>query len=145
MDKLYTINDIALFTDLSTRTLRNYLKSGVLVGEKIDGVWKFTEEEIDAFMSNPNVKSSITAKSNAIVYDFMLNKHKKTNEICTILDLNVNDTEAAEISEYFCTAVNNCTPEAGTNLSFEKNGSQVRLILKGSTEQVLEIINSYYT
>lgn len=145
MDKLYTINDLALFSGLSTRTLRNYLKSGILVGEKIDGIWKFTDEEADAFMSNPAVKPSILAKNNALVYDFMLDKHKKTNEICTILDLYVNDDEAAELSNHFCTAVNNCTPEVNLRLTFEKSGNNVRIIIKGAAEQVLEIINDYYT
>jgi len=53
MDKYYTLNDLALMTGLTTRTLRNYLKMGILKGERIDGIWNFTEEEIAEFFDNP--------------------------------------------------------------------------------------------
>ena len=77
MSKYYSINDVAMMTGLSTRTIRNYIKMNLLDGEKVDGVWKFTEENFQSFVENPNVKPSIQAKSNAIVYDFMLDNHKK--------------------------------------------------------------------
>ena len=37
MDKLYTLNDLALISGFTTRTLRNDIASGTLDGEKIDG------------------------------------------------------------------------------------------------------------
>ena len=43
MEKYYTLNEVAMMTGLNTRTLRNYLKMDVLKGEKIDGIWKFSE------------------------------------------------------------------------------------------------------
>lgn len=46
MEKYYTLNEVAMMTGLTTRTLRNYLKMNVLKGEKLDGIWNFTEEEI---------------------------------------------------------------------------------------------------
>ncbi len=46
MDKYYTLNELATITGLTTRTLRNHLKSNILNGEKIDGIWQFTEEEL---------------------------------------------------------------------------------------------------
>ena len=41
----YTINDIAMMTGLTTRTIRNYIKLGILNGEKEDGVWRFSAED----------------------------------------------------------------------------------------------------
>ena len=43
----YNLNEVAMITGLTTRTLRNYLKLCLLKGEKIDGNWSFTEEELD--------------------------------------------------------------------------------------------------
>lgn len=65
MDKYYTINEIAMFTGLTTRTIRTYLKMNILSGEKIDGTWRFTEEDVTAFLKNPYVKTSVEAKQNA--------------------------------------------------------------------------------
>ena len=97
MSKYYSINDVAMMTGLSTRTIRNYIKMNLLDGEKVDGVWQFTEENFQSFVENPNVKPSIHAKSNAIVYDFMLDNHKKENEICMIVDFTEEEDDAEEI------------------------------------------------
>ena len=131
MDKYYTLNELAMFSGLTTRTLRNYLKMNVL-----------SEEEVDTFLGNPTVKPSLQAKANALVYDFLLDRKKKNNEICMMLDLCVNDEEAGEISKLFCDGVN----QKGGNvqLSFEKSGEQVRVILKGNEETVMELLREYY-
>lgn len=144
MSKYFTLNELALMTGLSTRTLRNYLKMELLNGEKIDGIWKFTEEEVDAFLSDSNVKPSIQAKKNAIVYDFLLDNHKKNNEICSVLDFCVGDDEATEISNFFCKAVTECAKGTNARFSFEKNGENVRVILKGKEDAVMEIMKQYY-
>ena len=44
----YNLNEIAMITGLTTRTLRNYLKADLLKGAKISGSWSFTEEELDS-------------------------------------------------------------------------------------------------
>lgn len=142
MEKYYTLNDVAKFTGLTTRTLRNYLKMELLSGEKIDGVWMFTVEELDAFLSNPTVKPSVQAKRNALVYDFLLEDKKKTNEICTVLVFCVEAEEAQEISAFFCNAVNKC--EAGVQFSMERSGKNVRVVLKGAEDAVMDILISYY-
>ena len=142
MDKYYTLNDLALMTGLTTRTLRNYLKMGVLKGERIEGIWKFTEEEIAEFFENPYVISGIRAKNRAIVFDFLAQNKKQDNEICTILDLHVEQEEAEEISAFFCEEVGK--REEKIKLSFEKNGAYVRVILRGYEDSVMEILNKYY-
>ena len=66
----YTINEVAMMTGLTTRTLRNYIKQDILKGEKTDGIWIFTAEEISDFISDPNVKPSIQAKKKSVIFDF---------------------------------------------------------------------------
>ena len=144
MDKYYTLNELATITGLTTRTLRNYLKSSILSGEKIDGIWQFTEEELSDFLSHPAVSPSIKSKKNALVYDFMLDTTKKNNEMCTIVDLCVGDEEAEEISDFFCSAINNASDNTNLQFSYEKSGPHVRVILRGYDEAVLKFLNSYY-
>ena len=143
MEKYYSINDMAKFTGLTTRTLRNYLKMNVLSGEKIDGVWQFTEEELEAFLSDPTVKPSIQAKQNALVYDFMLDRKKTKNEMCTVLDFCVGSKEeSVELSKFFCEEVNKA--DKRVQFSFEKAGDNARVVLKGNEEDVMEILREYY-
>ena len=143
MEKYYTLNEVAMMTGLTTRTLRNYLKMNVLKGEKLDGAWKFTEEEFAEFIQNPYVKPSLQAKNKAIVFDFLAQNEKRINEICTVIAVCVDSHEAEEISSFFCEEINKRN-EGNINFSFEKNGSYVRVILRGYEDTVMEILNAYY-
>ena len=140
-EKLYLISHLVLITGLSDRTIRNYIASGILKGEKINGIWHFTPEEVDAFVKNPAVRPSIVAKNNSVVYDFMLNDSKKEEEACVILDLPKADRK--EISEFFCYNISNRNYE-NINFSFDGNYKTPRVILKGKSSDVFGLINEYY-
>ena len=139
----YTINEVAMMTGLTTRTLRNYIKLGILKGEKIDGIWKFSAEDISGFISNPAVKPSIQAKKKSLVFDFLALDGKKTNEICTVLDLYVEREESEEICSFFCNKINGFE---GTKIRFnyERNGKNTRIILSGYEDVVMDLLNAYY-
>lgn len=143
MEKYYTISEVATMTGLTTRTLRTYLKANMLNGEKIDGVWRFTEENFSEFIANPNIKPSIQAKNKAIIYDFLAQNDKKLNEICSIIDLYVDTEEAEEISAFFCNTINSYDA-GGIRFSFEREGKNVRVILRGHEDAVMDILNAYY-
>lgn len=143
MEKDFTLNEVATMTGLTTRTLRNYLKMNMLSGEKADGTWRFTEEDISEFLSNPNVRPGIQAKKKAIVFDFLAETKKKDSEICTILDLYVDEEEADKISDFFCSEINKMQ-EGKIVFSFEKSGKNARVILSGSACMVMKLLNGYY-
>ncbi len=144
MEQKYTINQVSAMTGLSTRTIRNYLKSGLIDGEKTEGVWLFSAEDFANMLNNPAIKPSIKAKNNAVVFDFMADDRKKVNKICTILDLYADDEEGAEISQFFCDAINNDYGEADLTFKFEKYGRYIRIILSGGEDVVSDLINRYY-
>lgn len=73
MKEYFTINDLSTMTMLSTRTIRNYITQGFLNGEKIEGVWRFTTEDIDTFLQENYVNQSIQSKRNGIVFNYMCN------------------------------------------------------------------------
>lgn len=144
MENFYTINEVATMTGLTTRTIRNYLKSGLINGEKINGIWMFSSEDFNAMLNNPAIKPSIQAKNNSVVYDFIADDRKKVNKICTILDLFVENNEAEEISQFFCNTINSYADIGDLSFKFEKHGRNVRVILSGADEVVMEIVNRYY-
>ena len=143
MNEYYTINDVAAMTGLTTRTVRNYIKLGMLDGEKVNGVWKFTSENLSAFLADKNVQPSIQAKRNGVVFDFLANKHKKVNEICTILDFPVSEEEAMEISGFFCKEAN--APDVyNMSFNFSYSNGLARVILKGTEDFVTEVMKKFY-
>ena len=138
----YSINQAALITGLTTRTLRNHLKQGILKGEKIDGNWSFTEEELDAYMGDPGVRQAISAKQHAVIYDFLAEPYKRANRVCTILDLPVPVEEAVEIAQFFSREI----VDHGHDIEFRYLNERhyARFILSGSEDQVHDLMKAYY-
>lgn len=139
-EQYYLLSHLVLGTGLTDRTLRSYISSGILVGEKINGLWHFTPEAVDAFLRHPAVRPSILAKQNGSVYDFLLDTKKKTDQICIILDLPGGNKK--EIAEYFCYRISN-EDYCNLHFSFDGIGCVPRVILKGSAKDVLRLVNEF--
>ena len=138
----YVINHVVMFTGLTDRTIRNYISSGILQGEKINGLWHFTPEQVEEFVRHPAVRPSILAKNNGIVYDFLLDDKKKNSEICLILD--IPNVEKKEVAEYFCDSI--CNGEfSKIQFSFDGVTENARVILKGDADDVLKLVNEFQT
>ena len=144
MYEYYTINHIALMTGLTSRTIRNYLKMGLLEGGLINGVWHFTAEQVCAFMERPTVAASIKSRRNSLVYDFLLDEKKRDGEMCTMIDAPATLAEANAISEFFCHTINESFADA-IQFAFSFSGSHIRVILKGSERAVLDLLNRYHS
>lgn len=139
-NKYYLISDLVQFTGLSDRTLRNYISAEILRGEKQNGIWNFSLEQVESFIRHPAVRPSILAKQNAAVYDFLLDQKRTASEMCVILDLPEKSED--EITAYFCDCI---SKEHCQNVHFTCDGvtSVPRVILKGNTAEVLRLINGY--
>lgn len=135
----YTLAHLTQFTGFTDRTLRSYLAKGILQGEKINGIWHFSEEQLDAFLRHPAVRPSLIAKNNSIVYDFVLDRKKTDSRICIILDLPGEKPDT--VSEFFCDAIMNSDLH-DLRFSFDGFGSP-RVILSGPPEDILPLVNSY--
>ena len=140
-EELYLISHLTLITGLTDRTIRNYIASGILKGEKINGIWHFSSEGVDSFIKNPAVRPSIIAKNNSVVYDFILNDSKKEDETCVILDLPKCDIK--ETAEFFCYGISNGDYK-DINFSFDGNYKTPRIILRGKPSDIFGLINEYY-
>lgn len=138
--KYYVINHLVMFTGLSDRTIRNYIASGILQGEKINGLWHFTPEQVEEFVRHPAVRPSILAKNNGLVYDFLLDTKKTRQEMCVILDTPCADKKT--VAEYFCYSINS---GGYHNIQFSFDGvmETSRVILKGDAAEVLRLVNEY--
>lgn len=137
----YTIGHLVQFTSLTDRTIRTYIANGILEGEKINGVWHFTPEQVDAFIRHPAVRPSILAKKNSLVYDFLLDTNKATEQICMVLDLPGADQK--KVAEFFCYQINQ-GDFSRIHFSFDALNGLPRVILTGCAGDVLALVNQYY-
>ncbi len=60
--KTYTVNEVSELTGFTTRTIRNYIKSGKLSGKKLANQWRFTEEDISALSQLTQKRSKFKDK-----------------------------------------------------------------------------------
>ena len=137
----YLINHLTLITGLSVRTIRSYLANGILKGEKINGLWHFTPEAVDAFLHHPSVVPSIQAKQSAVVYDFMLDRKKNQPEACLILDLPGHDATSA--AEFFCNSITNDGYQH-IRFSYNHTAGAPRIILRGAYRDLQRLVQAYY-
>ena len=143
MKETFTIADVVQITGLSDRTIRHYISQKVLDGEKMNGAWRFTAEQLGAFMNDPNVLPGIRAKKNAIIYDFLLENHRKEQEMCLIIDLPGENSQAA--SAFFCEAINS-SHDQSLHFSFDSLAGQTpRVILRGQPNEVMALIEQFYS
>ena len=141
-DDSYTIGQVVMMTGLTDRTIRNYLSLGFLEGEKRDGQWRFTAEQLYSFMQHPSVKPSISAKKNALIYDFLADTRNHDNDVCLVLDVSKEHRTAVMV--FFCKEISNGNYQ-NIHFSFEEVDHIGRVILRGSFPDVLRLCNTYDT
>lgn len=142
MKESYNLNELATITGLTTRTLRNHLRQGTLHGEKLDGVWTFTPEDVNAFFALPAARQSMEARRNAVVFDFLADRFKRENRACAILDFAVDEEESEAISRFFCESI--CEGLSDVEFRFTRNGGLSRVILSGAEQPVADLLTRYY-
>ena len=136
---MYTIKELSLMSGLTDRTLRNYLKLGFLKGEKKEGVWYFSVDQIEAFFTQDVVVAAMESNRKALVFDFLANDKKNKNAACIILDLPEDDS--GRVSSFFCDAV---SKRNGLTMTFTKKKHRNRVILVGDENTVYDVISEYH-
>ncbi|MDR7856633.1 helix-turn-helix domain-containing protein [Tissierella sp.] len=143
-EKLYTVEDIAKMTGLTSRTIRNYLKDGKLKGKKIGVQWRFTEENISELFNDKDFSNSVDEAKNQIVIDFIKNKEAKDINICSIIDYPCESYDKIEdLSKKLLEVVNlrKKTGHITYSFQFQEEYKKARFIITGEVEGVQEILD----
>lgn len=105
LEKLYSVEEIAEMTSVTTRTIRNYLRSGILKGTKIGGQWRFRQEDVTNMLNQENLLSDVRETSKRIVRDFLDEQHPPFAEsvsVCTVADVACTKEHAKQMSKTLC-------------------------------------------
>lgn len=65
------LKSLAQMTGLTARTLRNYMKRGLLDGDLRNGKYFFTEAELERFLQQDFVKQGMEIRRNSIIHDYI--------------------------------------------------------------------------
>jgi len=142
--KLYTVDDIAMMTGLTSRTIRNYLKNGKLKGKKIGVQWRFTEEDINALFTDKRFENEVAASKNKMVIDFIETKERSEVSICSVVDYPCEDSKLVEnIYKKMIELINSYESEDEIKFSYQylKEEGKARFIIIGVPDKVIELLN----
>ena len=117
MSERITLAQLAAISMLTERTLRSYLKRGLLAGEKTQ------------------VCSASNARRNAVAEDFIQRRMDTTGQLCAVLDLPV---AAAEL----CRTVAALAAEHGVTMAFSGDAALSRMTLRGPAQDVLAALQA---
>lgn len=142
MEKNYSIEDLVGFTGLTDRTLRSYLQEGRLAGEKVDGAWRFSPEDVGRLFQDGGARRAMEANRNARVYDFMLGGAAE-DRCCLIRDIPVDGDGEEALRQRLLDRVNR--EEGGVSFSYSygedrRGQGAARVILTGPTALVQSIL-----
>ena len=140
MEHTYNLNELALMTGLTTRTLRNYLAQGLLQGEKTNGVWQFTDAQLDRFFSDPFVKEGLRIKRSSVVFDFLASRSKDKARSCVILDIPASRKDGDKLSAFFCEGMRQASD---VSFHYGWDNGLCRVILSGDAAAVAKLMQAY--
>lgn len=134
----FTLAQLAEMTMLTERTLRTYLRTGLLQGEKTPRGWRFTRAQTFAFMGSPAVRRAMNANRMAQAEDFFHRRMDTAGQTCAVTDVPVDDDAAARLMD----APLSLTAEGGLRMVWHCEGGMARVILRGETERVAAALSA---
>ena len=144
-EKLFTVEDIAKMTSLTSRTIRNYLKNGTLQGIKIGGQWRFTMENVRQLFNNSVFSNDHSRNNRLQVLNFVNNKipsNQRDIRICTIIDYFCeSQNEGHRMYEKLVTVINNKRDDpspAKFDYEYIEKASKARFILFGNPDFIVK-------
>ena len=145
-EKLYTVEDIAKMTSLTSRTIRNYLKDGSLQGRKIGGQWRFTMENIKQLFNNSIFLNDISRKNRQRVLNFINGTNADIHgeiQVCTIVDCYCENQKAGhKIYEKLVTVINTKDDDSPAKFDYEfiKKQNKARFTLFGNPDYIIKTL-----
>ena len=149
MEKLFTVEDIAKMTSMTTRTIRNYLKDGLLKGRKIGGQWRFTEDDIKNLMDSGNFREENANKNTQEIMDFIDGVNTFADNIgeiqtCTIVDLYQEEQVIKNKLDKLGEFINSHENTLGNFMSFSyeriESESKARIVIFANPKYIIEAL-----
>ncbi len=140
-ETLYTVNDIANIVGVTTRSIRNYIKSGKLTGRRMGGQWRFTQQDIDKLFqpaetaADTTVSSSDNDMSDTGDTDHTdVSRYEKVNSFLNTEQIQPEGTvRVCAIVDYYC----------GHRIEAERKAGSLRAIVNGMNEQSADFDYEY--
>ena len=141
---MYSLKDISKMTQLTTRTLQNHLKEGLLKGSKIGRSWRFSEEDLKSYLNQNKIQKDLGQTAHDQVEKFLT---ESENETCTIIKLNNKDyVNLKSLAEKIASYINlNITQDLKTfKAIYKQEEDLLEILIIGSFAVVFDLSQHIY-
>ena len=141
---MYSLKDISKMTQLTTRTLQNHLKEGLLKGSKIGRSWRFSEEDLKSYLNQNKIQNQLSNKAHEEVENFL--KESK-DESCILIKLKNKDyANLQNLAENIANYINlNITKDLKTYKAiYDQEEDLLEILLIGSLTVVFDLSQYIY-
>lgn len=132
----YSIIEVAKMSGLTPRTIRNYLKDGLVHAVKENEKWVFTVDDFTDMLSNSFVSPAVKAKNNAPVFDFLADDKKQNDSVCMVIDRILNEEETVQFISKVCSLQ---AAAGDVEMRLEKKENNIRIVLTGPESAVKKL------
>ncbi len=140
-EKLFTLNDVAMLTSLTTRTLRNHLKDGTLNGHKVGGQWRFRMSDIEDFTFKSGKKPIVAEGNESLVTDFLSKNTISGKQVCSVIDLEIDEQRAIAKEFLLKDLVNWYDNRNNLKYTFEYKDGFARFIVIATPELMISALD----
>ncbi len=129
---MYNLKELMQMLKIPERTLRRHLKEGLLVGTKVGGIWKFTQEEIEGYIGKEKIQKHIKDEGLKDIMDYYRLHVEDKSEVVFMLIKKFNDITTVkqflEVTKRF---------NHKFSLNSNRNGSYTCIAFKGQPNDVM--------
>lgn len=140
--QVFTLGDVAEMTGFTQRTIRNYMKRGLLKGRLIKGAWQFTGEDLESFFEERFVKQGLEGKAANLVAHFLEGGRKPEDTLCSVYDLSVSgEEEGKKLCDGLLGKINTAAfQEIQYSYHYDKKAGRARILLTGKADEIMELM-----
>lgn len=138
-EKSFSLSQLSQMSMLTERTLHNYLQRGLLHGEKTASGWRFSNDDVARFWTQPFVSAAVSSKQLALAEDFLQRRINTAGQICMVYDIKAQSSdEASHLCESFLSAMKKCTD---VHFAYRYEKDLMRVTLRGKADEVMTIMS----
>ena len=137
---MYNLRDVMKMLKIPERTIRRHIKEELLVGTKIGGVWKFTQEEIENYIGREKVQKHIKDEGFKNITDYYRVYIEDKSEVVYMLIKQFNEIATIkrflEVTKLFNSKFSmNCNINGNYScFTFKGQPNDVTILMKWSDE-----------
>ena len=142
---LLTIEEVASWSGLSDRAIRNYIRDGFLQGDKSSGKWMFSLEQYGNFLKHPYIAPVIETKNRAFINSMIDSVPDGNSRVCIFLDLLDHRKEAFGFFGHYANDNRDLLDEEVTLSMWPLKGVDgSRIIIQGPHDFIIEMLAKYH-